>query len=177
MRVSPLTLAVTAGALLLPMTCGAQSLAEAAAKEKERRKGKSARTLTEDDLRRAGASRQREGATTTTDGTVAPAAEGAAPDAKAAKDGAPKAKTADEVRADQEKAWRDRLTKANDDVTKLGGQVDTMQRALNDASQNLYGPGRASQVARLEDAQKQLAAAQKTVADLQEEGRRSSFRQ
>ncbi len=174
MRVSPLTVALTAAALLVPMTSRAQSLTEAAAKEKERRKGKSARTLTEDDLRRAGATRQREGVSA--DGTAATAAEGAAPDAKGAKDGA-KPKTADEVRADQEKAWRDRLTKATDDVSKLSGQVDTMQRALNDTSQNLYGSGRATQVSRLEDAKKQLAAAQQSVLDLQEEGRRSSYRQ
>jgi hypothetical protein len=175
MRVSPLTVALTAAALLIPMMSSAQSLAEVAAKEKERRKGKSGRTLTEEDLRRAGASRQREG--TTSEGAAAPPAEGAAPDAKSAKEGAPKAKTADEVRADQEKAWRDRLTKANDDVSKLSGQIDTMQRALNDASQNLYGPGRATQIARMEDAKKQLVTAQQSVADLQEEGRRSSFRQ
>ncbi|MFI5183574.1 MAG: hypothetical protein ACHQNV_04185, partial [Vicinamibacteria bacterium] len=92
------------------------------------------------------------------------------------KEGAPKAKTEDEVRAEQEKAWRDRLAKANDDVAKLTGQIDTMQRALSDLSQNLYGPSRATQISRLEDAKKQLATAQQSVVDLQEEGRRSSYR-
>jgi hypothetical protein len=175
MRVSPLTIVLTAAALLLPVTSRAQSLTEAAAKEKERRKGKTGRTLTEDDLHRAGVSRQQEGAST--DGAAVAPADAAAADAKTPKDGAPKAKPADEVRADQEKAWRDRLTKANDDVSKLSAQVDTMQHALNDTSQNLYGSGRATQVARLEDTKRQLAAAQQSILDLQEEGRRSSYRQ
>ena len=178
MRMFPLTAALAAAALLVPVASRAQSLTEAAAKEKERRKGlASTKTLTEDDLRRAGAARQREGATAD---AAAATADAAAPagDAKA-KDGAtaPKPKTADEIRADQEKAWRDRLTKANDDVSKLTAQVDTQQRALNDQSQNLYGPGRAAQVSRLEDTRKQLSAAQQAVADLQDEGRRSGFRQ
>ena len=175
MRFFPLTVALAAAALVSPTSSRAQSLAEAAAKEKERRKATSARTFTEEDLRRAGANRQRE-APTAAEGAAAPAEAAAPKDAKQGKEGAPKPKTEDEVRAEKEKAWRDRLTKANEDVSKLTGQVDTMQRALNDASQNLYGQGRASQVARLEEAKGQLATAQRSVADLQEEGRRSSYR-
>lgn len=175
MRVFPWTVALVAAAFSLPTCLSAQSLVEAAAKEKERRKAKAGRTFTEEDLARAGASRLRDNpAPAVSDGTASPAA--APKDGKDAKDGAPKPKTEDEIRADQEKAWRDRLAKANEDVTRLGGQVDTAQRALNDSSQNLYGSGRASQVSRLEDAKRQLADAQKSVADLQEEGRRSSYR-
>ncbi|MFI5184375.1 MAG: hypothetical protein ACHQNV_08255 [Vicinamibacteria bacterium] len=176
MRILPLTSAIAVAALLLPTPTRAQSLTEAAAKEKERRKGKAAHTFTEQDLARASAGR------TTDTAAAAPDAAGATADGAAAgapkdgKEGAPKAKTPDELRADQEKAWRDRLTKATEDVTRLTGQIDTMQRSLNDVSQNLYGSSRTTQLARLEDAQKQLAAAQQAVTDLQEEGRRSSFR-
>ena len=169
-----------AAAFSLPTCLRAQSLAEAAAKEKERRKAKAAHTFTEEDLRRAGAARLRDNpAAAAPDGSASPA-DASAPkdgkDPKEAKDGAQKPKTEDEVRAEQEKAWRDRLAKANEDVTRLNSQVETAQRALNDSSQNLYGPGRASQISRLEDAKRQLADAQKSVTDLQEEGRRSSFR-
>jgi hypothetical protein len=174
MRIHPLTAALVAAALLVPTVARAQTLAEVAAKEKERRKAKAAHTFTEEDLRRAGATRPRETAAAVSD-PAAPAPEAAAAP-KEGKEGAPKAKSADEIRADQEKAWRDRLAKANEDVTRLSGQVETMQRALNDLSQNLYGPSRATQVGRLEDTKTQLAAAQRSVADLQEEGRRSSYR-
>ena len=174
MRIFHLTAALVAAALLLPTTGRAQSLAEAAAKEKERRKAKAGHTFTEEDLRRAGATRSREAAAAVPEGAAAPPE--AAGGAKDGKEGAPKPKTPDEVRADQEKAWRDRLAKANEDVTRLSAQVDTIQRALNDVSQNLYGTSRTTQLGRLDDAKNQLAAAQKSVADLEEEGRRSSYR-
>lgn len=174
MRVFPLTVALAAAAFLFPTCSGAQSLAEVAAKEKERRKAKTGRTFTEEDLRRAGASRPPEAPSAPAAGGTAVAGEAGAP--KEAKDGAPKPKTEDEVRAEQEKAWRDRLAKANEDVTRLNGQIEVMQRGLNDVSQNLYGPARTAQANRLDDARGQLAAAQKSVADLQEEGRRAGYR-
>jgi hypothetical protein len=173
MRILPLTVALTAAALLLPATTRAQSLAEVAAKEKERRKAKSGRTFTEEDLRRAGATRPRDTAAAVPDAAAA-SPEAGAP--KAGKESAPKPKTPDEIRAEQEKAWRDRLAKANEDVTRLSGQIDMIQRGLNDVSQPLYGPARTTQLGRLDDAKKQLAAAQQSVSDIQEEGRRSSFR-
>jgi hypothetical protein len=172
MRTSTVTVALVAAVLLLPTATRAQSLAEAAAKEKERRKAKVGHTFTEEDLRRAGATRPRESAAAVPDAAPPEAAGGA----KEGKEGAPKAKTPDEIRADQEKAWHERLAKANEDVTRLSGQIDTIQRGLNDLSQPLYGPARTTQLGRLEEAKSQLAAAQQSIADLQEEGRRSSYR-
>jgi hypothetical protein len=40
----------------------------------------------------------------------------------------------------------------------------------------MYGPGRASRVEALENAKRQLAAANSTVENLQEEGRRNRYR-
>ena len=174
MRVFSLVVSLTALSFLLPGVSSAQNLADAAAKEKERRKGLSGKTFTEEDLRRAGGPRAREAAPAD---AAAPASDAAAP-AKdsAAKEGASKPKTDDEVRADQEKAWRERLTKANADVTRLGAQADELQSGANDLTQNLYGASRANQLAKLEETKKQLAAAQDAVSALEEEGRRSGFR-
>jgi len=54
--------------------------------------------------------------------------------------------------------------------------VDRLQSALNDISQNLYGATRTGLLNRLDQAQKDLAAAKQKVADLQEEGRRNRYR-
>ena len=150
------------------------SLGEIAAREKERQEkvkrktGGAAHVITEDDLRGRGA------------GTYSqPAADSANPDASpspGASPGAAKPKTDDELRAEQEKAWRERLQQAQEDVTRLQTGVDNLQRELGDPSMGVYGPGRARSISRLEEAQKQLAAAKQKVDDLQEEGRRSRFR-
>jgi hypothetical protein len=174
MRVSSLAVLITSCSLVLPGVASAQSLAEAAAKEKERRKTRTGKVFTEEDARRAGASRPRD--VTIIDGAAAPdaAAKEGTPKEGAAKEGAEKPK--EETRADQEKAWRDRLTKANADVAKLTTQADGIQRSLNDLTQNVYGSTRTAQMARLEETKKQLATAQQSVEAITEEGRRSGFR-
>jgi hypothetical protein len=86
------------------------------------------------------------------------------------------AKSEDEVRAEQEKAWRKRLQKANDAVARLSADVDRLQLGLNDLSQNLYGAGRRAQIARLEETKGQLIAAQQAVESVEEDGRRAGFR-
>jgi len=90
--------------------------------------------------------------------------------------GAAKPKTEEELRAEQEKAWRERLQQAQEDVTRLQAGIDSMQRDLGDPTMGVYGAGRAKSISRLEEAQKQLAAAKQKVEDLQEEGRRSRYR-
>lgn len=174
MRVSSLAVLITSCSLVLPGVASAQSLAEAAAKEKERRKTRTGKVFTEEDARRAGAARPRD--VTILDGAGAPDAEGkeGTPKEGAPKEGTEKPK--EETRAAQEKAWRDRLTKANADVTRLTTQADGIQRSLNDLTQNVYGGTRTAQMARLEEAKKQLATAQQSVESITEEGRRSGFR-
>jgi hypothetical protein len=151
-----------------------QSLGEIAAREKERQEqvkrktGGKAHVITEDDLRGRGAGTYSQpGAGTAANPTASPSP-GASPAAPP--------KTDDEIRADQEKAWRDRLQQAQEDVTRLSAGVEGLQRDLADPSVGVYGAGRARAVSRLEEAQKQLAAAKQKVEDLTEEGRRSRFR-
>jgi polyhydroxyalkanoate synthesis regulator phasin len=80
------------------------------------------------------------------------------------------------MRAEQERAWRERLQKANEDVGKTQERIDALQRALNDLSQNLYGATRTQQLQQMEQAQTQLGQLKQQVADLQEEGRRNGWR-
>lgn len=173
----PRTATVVAVALLLsPGLASAQSLTEAAAKERERRKGQAApKVYTEDDLHRAGA-RAAGGfgsveAAPSPD-TAKPAATGQAAAGKPEKP----EKTEEELRQEQEKAWREKLQKANDEVQRLTAETDRLQRSANDLSGNVYGAARTETLRQLEAAKAKLAAAQQQVADLQEEGRRSRFR-
>jgi hypothetical protein len=178
MRVLHAATLVAAAMLLTGSAATAQSLGEAAAKEREKRKGKPApKVITEEELRKAG-------------GTVSsPAAvpDGPAPAAKppagkegAAKEGgakaAPKEKTPDEIRAEQETAWRKRLGAAEKDVSFFRDEVARIQTELNDTSGGVYTSRRASAQSRLDGALKALADAEQKLAAIQEEGRRNSFR-
>ena len=62
------------------------------------------------------------------------------------------------------------------DVTRLSSEASQIQTALNDISQNLYGATRTGLMSRLDEVNKDLATARQSVADLQEEGRRSRYR-
>lgn len=172
MRVRFLSVAglVTAALLLVPSFVPAQSLGELAEKEKERRKKeKAAKVYSEDDLRGSKG-------TLSVTGTVASSgAEEKKAEAGAAS-GAKKEKTEDEKRTEAQQAWRQKLDKANADVSRLQAEVDSLQLQLNDINVNLYSPGRTAALNRLEQAKTELAAAKQAVADLEEEGRRNGFR-
>ena len=152
-----------------------QSLAEVAAREKERqdklkkKTGGPAHVITEDDLRGRGAGTYSQpGAGTAATPSSSPSP-GAAP-------GAEKPKTEDEIRAEQEKAWRDRLEHFQAEVTRLTGVVDSLQRDLGDMTGPLYGGSRTSLLNNLDKAQKSLAEARLQVEAIQEEGRRNRYR-
>jgi hypothetical protein len=152
-----------------------QSLAEIAAREKERQEkvkrktGGAAHVITEDDLRGRGAGTYSQpGAGTTATPSASPSP-GASP-------GAEKPKTEEEIRAEQEKAWRDRLEHFQTEVTRLTGVVDSLQRDLGDLTGPLYGGSRTNLMTRLDAAQKSLAEARLQVEALQEEGRRNRYR-
>jgi hypothetical protein len=152
-----------------------QSLAEIAAREKERQEkvkrktGGAAHVITEDDLRGRGAGTYSQpGAGTTATPSASPSP-GASP-------GAEKPKTEDEIRAEQEKAWRDRLEHFQTEVTRLTGVVDGLQRDLGDLTSPLYGGSRTRLINNLDAAQKSLAEARLQVEALQEEGRRNHYR-
>lgn len=153
-----------------------QSLAEVAAREKERQaKAKKserrvAHIYTEDDLRSHGA------------GTYSRPGTSAAPESPSASPSpavSPRVArmTLEELRAEQEKAWRVRLQEAEEDVVLFSGDVDRLQTALNDTwNYRLYSPERTQLLHAMDQAQKRLAAAKQKVADVQEQGRWSEFR-
>jgi hypothetical protein len=153
-----------------------QSLGELAAREKERKArdgGKPPKVYTEYDLRGAGSGTvSQPGAEQAAPAEAAPKTAAAPGDAAAAE--APK--TEEEQRAEQEQNWRQRRQEAQAEVDRLQKRADEIQGALNDLTQNLYGGTRTAQLTQLEQTQKDLAAAQRKVADLDEEGRRSRYR-
>lgn len=175
-RVSAVAATLVAAALLaLPQAVSAQSLGEAAEKaKKERKGGTKTKVITDSDLRQAGAGRPEEPVTSSETAAPTAPAEGAAPGTAAAP--AKPEKTEDELRAEAEAKWRDRLQKTRDELGRLNTEANTLQTSLNDLSQNLYGTNRSATMNRLDEVKKQMAAAQQSVADLEEEGRRSRFR-
>lgn len=173
-----LTAAVAAAVLvLLPGPVRAQSLGEAAAKEKakkQQQQKKPAKVITEEDLRLAGGRG-------TVSVTSEPAAgeEAAKPAAAAgAKPAAAKPEpTEEEKRAADEKEWREKLSTAQAEVARLKTQVDQIQTNLNDPNLSYYGTGRPALMTRMEEVKKQLATAEQAVGDLQDAGRRRAYRQ
>lgn len=161
--------------LALPPFSVAQSLGELAAREREKKKGqKTGKVITEEDLRRAGQSGRGNVETGAQAASPAPGAPTAG-QAAGASDAA-KPKTDDELRAEQEQAWRDKLKKAQEDAQRLTQVVDSLQKSLNDMTGNLYGSQRTALLSQTEKANAELKAAQQQVTALEEEGRRSRFR-
>lgn len=169
--------AAVAVAVLAPLS-PAQSLAEVAArtnkKKAEDKSAKPAKVYTESDLRGraagSGAMSQMEGPAATSAPSPAPGAAGAVPPAGA------KVKTEEEERSEKQAEWRERLQKAEADVTRISEEVNRAQTALNDISGALYGGTRGGLITRVEEGKRQLALAQQAVLDIQEEGRRARYR-
>lgn len=143
-------------------------LAALAKQEKKRRKAVkgTTKTVTTDDLKGGGSAAPAEPEASASPGTAA---------SSSAK-GAPAAKSEEEERAEKQQKWRDELQKANQDVARLTDQVAKLQSSLNDVSQNVYSATRANRLAGLEQAQRDLAAAQQKASGLEDEGRRNGYR-
>ena len=172
MRVLHAATLVAAAAILTGPVASAQSLGEAAARERAKKKGKTepAKVFTDDDLRSAG------GIANVPAAVDAPA-DGQAKPAEGAKAGqATKEKTPDEIQAEQQAAWRKKVDHAQSEVTRIRQIVSDMQRDLNDTSGGVYTPRRANLQTRLDEAQKNLATAEQMLADAQDEGRRNGYR-
>ena len=151
------------------------SLGEIAAREKNKKRGK---PITEDDLRNrrtGGTVSQPNGAGGSANPTASPSP-GAAGEKKDGAAAAEKPPTEEEAFQAAQKAWQEKVTAAQSDVTNWTGEVTRIQGALNDNTGTLYGPGRQARVDSLENAKRQLAAAQTTLENLQEEGRRNRYR-
>lgn len=146
-----------------------QSLAEIAAREKERRKGKTEKVITEEELKRG---RRPEAApddaTTTTTGEGQAQSQDTATGQKAEK-------TDEELRAERAKDWSDRHKKAQEDVTRLGARIAELQSAVGDMRTLQTGPNRARALGQLEEARQELQLAQQRLEDMEEERRREGF--
>jgi DNA repair exonuclease SbcCD ATPase subunit len=185
-RVSTAAALLAAALLTLPQVVSAQSLGEAAerAKRERERRGGKPKVITDQDLRSAG-SRVQELPVSSSENEpaeAAPAAEGTTTTTTTT-DGTPAAapakaeKTEDELRAEAEAKWRERLQQARAEVSRLSAEAAQLQTSLNDLTTNVYGSNRAATMTRLDEVKKQLSTAQQSVTDLEEEGRRSRFRQ
>ena len=176
MRVLHAATLVAAAAILTGPVASAQSLGEAAAREKAKRKGKPepSKVFTDDDLRSAG------GVANVPAAVDAPAsADGQAKPAEGEKAGQAKKekeKSPDELQAEQQAAWRKKVDHAQSEVNRIRQIVSDMQRDLNDTSGGVYTPRRANLQTRLDEAQKNLATAEQMLADAQDEGRRNGYR-
>jgi len=178
MRLTPVAV-VTTLALCGAGFASGQGLAEAAAKEKARRKGSVTKVVTDYDLRGAG----RAAGLTSLDGggpveaaSPAPAAAGGA----AAEGAAQTLSAEDQARQDalreaNQKAWRQRLQQATAQVTALESEIRLLENSTADLSGNIYSPSRAQQTQRLEAARGEIETARKNLENVQEEGRRNSF--
>ncbi len=174
MRVLHAATLVAAAAILTGPVASAQSLGEAAAREKAKKKGKTepAKVFTDDDLRSAGGIANVPAAVDApADGQAKPAEAEKAGQAKKEKE-----KTPDEIQAEAQAAWRKNLDHIQSEVDRIRQMVAAIQADLNDTSGGVYTPRRATLQTRLDEAQKNLATGEQTLANLQEEGRRNGYR-
>lgn len=61
-------------------------------------------------------------------------------------------------------------------MTRLTAELDRLQVSLNDLSGPVYGSGRTALMNQFETTKTALAAARQKATDLEEEGRRNSYR-
>lgn len=190
MRVSGVLTMVAVLGLAVPAVTSAQSLADLAAKEKERRerlkKEKSegeSKSFSETDLYESRRSRsnmgnETESANPSSDGesSVGEGETGGEAASGAGAEGAPAEKTEDEIRAEEQAAWREQLEAAEADRQRIDEEIATVQRALNDNTVNMYGSARQQRLQRLEEAKALKAEVEQRIAALEQEGRRNRFR-
>ena len=177
MRIPKLVAVAAVSLLLVPSAGFGQSVAEAAAKEKARRKAleesnkKPAKSYSDADLGNAKG----------TNASFPSGADAAAPDAAAAKEATgsgtkEKEKTDDEKLAEASAAWRKNLESANKAAGTYRDQVAKIQNDLNDTSGGLYSARRATLMGLLDDTKKKLAESEAKIADLEDQGRRNGYR-
>jgi hypothetical protein len=177
MRIRSLVAVAALSSLVLPSLSFGQSLAEAAAKEKARRKAlaeshqKKAKSYSDADLGNAkGANASFPSGSDATEATDPNAAkDAAAPAAKAEK-------TDDEKQAEASAAWRKNLEAANTAASGYREQIAKIQNDLNDTSGGLYSSRRTTMLSQLEDAKRKLTETEAKIADLEDQGRRSGYR-
>ena len=197
--------ALTAAALLLTTVASAQGLGDAAAAAREKRKAepaKPAKVYTEGDIGQSmtavstardlppsnapstsGSTSGGGGqATSGTPGAVEgqPSAEGQDPaEGAAPAEVAPVNPEAAEAEADAQAqasaAWRQKLDQARKEEAVYKDVIDKVQVQVNGTS-GLYSPGRAANLAFLEENKQKLAETQAKIAALENEGRANGYR-
>ncbi|MGE0452184.1 MAG: hypothetical protein AB7O37_06695 [Vicinamibacteria bacterium] len=149
----------------------AQSLAEAAAKERERRKGKTTKVVTDAELRSSGRP-------TATPPELAPAEEGApAGSASPAPGASPAAeapqKSDEELRAEKKADLERRLKQQNDIIAATRKMMEQAQLELNDTGNLTFGGRREALMKIMEEHQKEIAQAEAAIEQIREEARRA----
>ena len=148
----------------------AQSLGELAAKEREKRKARTAgKVYSDEDLRKHGAPPAPADSPSEGSGAESTSA-GASSEGGVGNEGG----TTTEVdeRAEREKAWRTRWDKANTDLEQARADLATAQSAFDNAP-DLMKPAFQG---RLDDAQKKVRDAEQAVNALDDERRFAGFR-
>jgi len=138
--------------------------AEKARRAKLRATSGPAKVYTESDRSGSVAAGDAESAETTTAGGGATAS---------AVSGAKKEKTPQELAAEKQKDWNDRLKKAQDQITELEGVIQTNERNL--ASLINITPARTDLANRIEQDKKKLADLKQELVNLEDERRRAGL--
>ena len=184
MRIHNLVVVAAVSLLAVPRGGFGQSLGEAAAQEKARRKAleesskKPGKSYSDADL---GNTKGTNASFPSASGTASTAEGKDAKDGKDAtgKEGAggkEKEKTEDEKLAEASAAWHKNLDTAQKAASTYRDQVGKIQSDLNDTSGGFYSTRRATLVTLLDDTKKKLADAEAKVADLEDQGRRNGYR-
>jgi len=161
----------TLGCLLAALPAAAQetSLSQAAEKQKKARHGDT-KVFTEADLRSASGSRLAVPA-----GSASAAEASAAPAAVAATASGQKDKTDEEKRADRKAEIEKKIQEARARIEELNKAISQAQLEMNDVSNYTYGPRRAGVQKFIEDSQKEIAAKNQAIADLQAQARQEGI--
>jgi hypothetical protein len=172
MNIKNLLCVVSAMALFGAVTAQAQGLTDLAKAEKKRRaqvqkSGGAAKVYTESD--RSSSSDAVSVANAETTGTAAaPGAPGAVP-----APGGKKEKTPEEIAAEKQKEWNDKVTAAQNQITELEGQITTKERNL--ASLINITPARVDLANSIEADKKKLADLRQSLVTLEDERRRAGM--
>jgi hypothetical protein len=177
MRLTILVVAAAVAFGAIPRPAAAQSLAEIAAKEKERRKGTGGKVITESDL--GGASQGTQGleSEASSDSEAEPAAEGAstAEGATKGEKGGPKEKSEDEKRADRQASLQKELDAERAHIEGIKKDMAAREVELADTSNYLIGGRRTALLKYVEDAKQAIATHEAQVEKLQEQARREGI--
>lgn len=152
----------------------AQSLAEAAAKERERRKGKTTKVVTEAELRSSGRQTATPPELVGEEGAPAGSAS-PAPGAKPAGEGEAPPKTDEELRAEKKTDLEKRLKMQNDIIAATRKMMDEVQLELNDTGNLTFGGRREALMKIMDEHKQEIAQAEAAIEQIREEARRAGI--